>query len=183
MEELQANSELPSTSEKGNPFRNPVSDEHLAEEISLQWSQREYFRHFTDLQRAEVLRIDAVLGELFYRLKRKLSQPGRNGEWSGWLKQHGIMRNTADRLVLEHSEFYKLSDELPHRTTHEPLENRICQTAYRTSDRLENMLKTPQSRMAFVRCLADFFELSVEFEGESVRLSIPPTANENSTAI
>jgi hypothetical protein len=34
--------------------------------------------------------------------------------------------------------------------------------------------------MLFVRCLADFFELSVEFEGDGVLLRIPPTADENS---
>ena len=74
----------------------------------------------------------------------------------------------------DHSEFNKLSDEVPHRATEQPHEDRICQTAYRTADKLENMLKSPQSRMLFVRCLADFFELSVEFEGDGVRLSIPP---------
>jgi hypothetical protein len=94
------------------------------------------------------------------------------------LKEHSIIRNTADRLALEHSEFYKMSDELPHRAALESPENRICQTAYRTADRLENMLKSPQSRILFVRCIADFFELTVDFEGDGVRLSIPPKADE-----
>jgi hypothetical protein len=177
MEESIANSELPRTSGKGNPFRIPVSDEHLADEIALQWSQRECFSRIMNLQKAEILRIDAVLGELFYRLKQKISKPGRNGAWSAFLKEHNIIRNTADRLALEHSEFYNLSD------TREPVENRICQTAYRTSEGLENMLRSPMARMKFVRCLADFFELTVEFEGDSVRLSVPPSIETDLAAV
>lgn len=172
MEELHANSELPRTSDKGNPFRIPVSDDHLADAISLQWSRRECFRRIMNLQKADILRIDAVLGELFYRLKRKISLPGRNGAWSAFLKEHNIMRNTADRLALDYSEFYGLSD------TREPLGNRICQSASRTSDRLENMLRSPMARMAFLRCLADFFELTVDVDGDGVRLSVPPPIDE-----
>jgi hypothetical protein len=175
MEELNANSELLYSSVKGNPFRIPVSDEHLADAISAQWSRRECFRQVVNMQKADILRIDAVLGELFYRLKRKISQPGRNGAWNAFLKEHNIIRNTADRLALEYSEFYGLSD------TREPLENRICQSACRTSDRLENMLRSPMARMTFLRCLADFFELTVDVDGDSVRLSVPPPIDEESS--
>jgi len=183
MEESNVNSELSRASDKGNPFRIPVRDEHLENEIALQWGQREYYRNFVNLQKAEILKIDAALGELFYRQKRRLSQPGRNGAWSAFLRQHNIIRNTDDRMILDYIEFFGLSDELSHRATPESLENRICQTAYRTADRLENMLKSPQSRILFVRCIADFFELTVDIEGDGVRLSIPPTADEKSTEI
>jgi hypothetical protein len=83
--------------------------------------------------------------------------------------------------LLDHSEFYKLSDEVPHRATEQPHEDRICQTAYRTADKLENMLKSPQSRMLFVRCIADFFELSVDLDVDCVLLRIPPTDGEESS--
>jgi hypothetical protein len=77
-------------------------------------------------------------------------------------------------LVLEYAEFFGLKEELPHREQGEPLEGNICQAAYRTSDRLENMLRSPKSRMTFVRCLADLLGFDVEYgEGESVRLTVP----------
>jgi hypothetical protein len=41
------------------------------------------------------------------------------------------------------------------------------------------MLRTPESKMMFVRCLADFFELKVDFEGDSILLSIPTSVTEN----
>jgi hypothetical protein len=54
MEEPKSDSELPRTSDKGNPFRIPVSDEHLTDEISLQWTRRECFRRIMNLQKADM---------------------------------------------------------------------------------------------------------------------------------
>jgi hypothetical protein len=153
----------------------PGQDEYLGGEIIHQWSVRQSFRREMSGLQAEVLKRDAVLGDLLYRKKRDLCKLGRSGRWSAWLKQSKIPRSTADRLVLEHAEFFGLKDELPHREQGEPLEGHICQAAFRTHDRLENMLRSPKSRMAFVRCLADLLGFDVEYgEGESVRLSVPP---------
>jgi len=182
MDELETSSDLPRTSGKGNPFRSPVTDENLGDEISLRWSQREYHRHIIDLQRAEILKVDAVLGEMLYRLKKKLSRVGRGGEWSAWLREHNIVRNSADRMILDFAEFFGLGDELPHRIAAEPRQNQICQAAYRISDRLEGMLQTPHARMDFLRCLADLFELSVDLEDGSVRLSLPSPGADGRTA-
>ncbi len=108
-------------------------------------------------------------------MKQKLSKLGRNGGWSAWLKQQKIPRSTADRLVLEHAEYFDLRDELPHRAPSEPLEGNICQAAYRTSDRFETMLRSPKSRMTFVKVAADLFGLEVDLgEVDSVRLTLPP---------
>jgi hypothetical protein len=156
-------------------FWTPGQDEYLAGEVVHQWSCRQSYRRQICGLEAEFKKHDAVLGDLLYRMKRKLSKMGRNGGWSQWLKQRRIPRATADRLVLEHAEFFGLADELPHRERNEPLEANVSQAAYRTSDRLENMLTSPKSRMTFLRCLADLFGLSVEYgDGDCVRLTIPP---------
>jgi hypothetical protein len=130
-------------------------------------------------QQAEVLKRDAVLGELLYQMKHKLCRLGRGGGWSTWLKQQKIPRSTADRLVLEHAEFYGLTGELLHRDIAEPLDGNVCQAAHRTADRLDNMLKSSRSRMNFVKVLADLFGLKVDWEGEGVRLSIPPPVDDD----
>jgi hypothetical protein len=158
----------------------PGQDEYLAGEIVQQWSVRQSYRREMSGIQAEVLKRDAVLGDLLHRKKRELCKLGRNGRWCAWLRQRKIPRSTADRLVLEHAEFFGLKDELPHREQGEPLEGNISQAAYRTSDRLENMLRTPKSRMTFIRCLSDLLGLDVEFgDNESVRLTIPPPVDES----
>ena len=161
-------------------FWAPGQDEFLSGEVIHQWSVRQSFRREMCGLQAEILKRDAVLGELLYRKKRDLCKLGRNGRWSAWLNQNKIPRSTADRLVLEHAEFFGLKDEFAHRESSEPMDGNISQAAYRTCDRLENMLRSPQSRMKFVRCVGDLMGFDVEYgdNRDSVRLTIPPPVDE-----
>jgi hypothetical protein len=130
-------------------------------------------------QEVELLKIDGILSGLLYEQKKRLSRLGRNGCWSQWLRQHKIPRGTADRLTMEHVEFFGLEHEVPRRVRVEPLEGNVCLAACRTGDKFELTLKTPRSKMIFLRCLADRFgfEVDLELDG-SVRLSTPPPLNE-----
>jgi len=155
-----------------------VTDEYLCGEIVFLWSAREHSKHLMNVNKADMLKSDEVLGELFFRQKQRLCRLGRNGGWNQWLTQNGISRSTADRLALEHAEFYGLTDELAHRAIADPIEGRVCQAAHRTANRLYKFFSSPDSRMKFVQVLADLFDLRVEREGEAVRLSIPPPEDE-----
>src|ERR1035438_7032199 len=160
-------------------FWSPDNPEFLSGEVLHLWFQRKSLRREMVSQEAELSRIDGVLSGLMFEQKKRLSRLGRNGAWSGWLRQHKIPRGTADRLVLEHVEFFGLQHELPHREQAEPLEGRISLAAYKTSDRHEQMLKSPRSRMMFLSCLADRFGLAVDFNADgSVRLSTPSPVSE-----
>jgi hypothetical protein len=156
----------------------PVDDEYVAGEIVNRWCHREQARRLRDLHESEMLKFDAELAELLFRRKQMLCRPGRNGEWSLWLRQQNIQRSTADRLVAQYAESYGLTDELRHCETIEPLQGNVCLAASRTSKRLKNMLKTPRSRMTFINCLADRFGLGVEYgKADSVWLTIPPAVD------
>jgi hypothetical protein len=159
----------------------PVDDEYVAGEIVNRWHHREQSRRLMNMHEAEMLEFDETLGELLYRRKQILCQPGRNGQWSLWLRQQKIQRSTADRLVVQYASSYGLTDELRHRDIAAPLEANVCLAANRTSKRMRNMLNTPRSRMAFVGTLANLFQLTVDWESgvESVRVSIPPPVDEN----
>jgi hypothetical protein len=172
MTQFNSNPESSPVAESGHQFQHPVSPEFLAGETVLYWANREQYRRFMNTQRAEMLKVEAVLGELLYRMKRKLCRLGRTGGWSTWLKQQKIVRSTADRLVRDYAETHGLSDEFSHRQG-EPNEGNICIAAQRTADRLENMLRSPNSRMTYVKVLADLFGLTVEWEVDGARLSLP----------
>jgi hypothetical protein len=162
-------------------YYSPGNDDYLSGEIVSQWFQRKSLQREMSSQQAELSRLDGVLSGLLYEQKKRLSRQGRNGGWSKWLKQQKIPRATADRLVLEHVEFFGLEDEFPHRERDEPMEGNVCLAACRTSEKFERTLNTPRSRMVFLRCLADRFGLEVNLELDgSVRLyTLPPIREED----
>lgn len=156
-------------------YYSPENPEFLSGEIIHLWFQRKSVRREMTSQETELSRIDGVLSGLMYEQKKRLSRLGRNGGWSKWLAQHKIPRATADRLCMEHVEFFGLQHELATRERPEPLEGNISLAACRTSDKFENMLKSPRSRMLFMSALADRFGLRVDFGTDgSFRLSTPP---------
>jgi hypothetical protein len=156
-------------------FYSPGNDDYLSGEIIFQWFNRKSFQREMSGLQAEISRIDGILSGLMFEQKKRLSRLGRNGGWSKWLSQHKIPRATADRLVMEHVEFFGLQHELPQRERPEPLEGNISSAACRVSDRHELMLKSPRSKMMFLSCLADRLGVAVDFEKDgSVRLSTPP---------
>lgn len=156
-------------------YWSPGNDGYLSGEIVSQWFQRKSIqREMAGLQ-ADLSRKDGVLSGLLFEQKKKLSSPGRNGRWSAWLKQNKIPRATADRLVLEHIEFFGLQNELPKRERFEPARWRISRAAYEVGERHEQMLKAPDSKITFLWCLANRLGVAVDFEKDgSIRLSTPP---------
>ncbi len=160
-------------------YWSPGNDGYLSGELISQWFQRKSLQREMSGLQAELSRMDGVLSGLLYEQKKRLSRLGRNGAWSGWLRQNKIPRSTADRLVLEHVEFFGLQHELPHREQTEPLVGNISIAACRTSNKFEQMLKSPRSRIMFLSCLADRLGLEVDFGLDgSARLSTPPPVNE-----
>lgn len=156
-------------------FWSPGNDCYLSGEILSHWHNRKSFQREMNGLQAEVSRIDGVLSGLLYEQKKRLCRLGKNGGWSRWLKQHKIPRATADRLVLEHIEFFGLHDELPKRERFEPASWKVTRAAYQVGERHEQMLKAPNSKIAFLSCLADRLGVAVDYSADgSIRLSTPP---------
>lgn len=156
-------------------FWSPGNDCYLSGEILSHWHNRKSFQREMNGLQAEVSRIDGVLSGLLYEQKKRLCRLGKNGGWSRWLKQHKIPRATADRLVLEHIEFFGLHDELPKRERFEPARWRISRAAQVVGERHEQMLKASDSKITFLWCLADRLGVAVEYSVDgSLRLSTPP---------
>ncbi|WP_162601762.1 hypothetical protein [Occallatibacter savannae] len=165
-------------------FWAPGQDEYLAGEIIQQWSIRQGYRREMATLQAEIMKREAVLGDLLHRKKQQLCKLGRNGRWSAWLEQSKIPRSTADRLVIDHAEFFGLKEELNHRSESDPHDGTISQAARRTTDRLGHTLRSPRSRLTFLKCLGDLLGLEVENGGdESVKMSFTVLPGETSEVV
>jgi hypothetical protein len=146
-----------------------VDDAYLAGETVQAWANRRHLARTMNYYKSEVEKADAVLAPLLYRMKCRLSRPGRSGRWHAWLKQNKIERSCADRLVLSCAESLGRRYELPSRYISEPLEGNICLAAHRACKSVEKKLTSPQSRIQYVMCLAGLLDLSVDMDGDSVR--------------
>lgn len=156
-------------------FYTPGNEDFLSGEIIFQFHNRKSLVREMSGQQAELARIDGVLSGLLFEQKKRLSRPGRNGRWSAWLKQHKIPRGTADRLVLEHVEFFGLQNELPKRERFELPTWKISRTAQEVGERHEAMLKASDSKITFMWCLADRLGVAVDYNADGwIRLFTPP---------
>jgi hypothetical protein len=76
----------------------------LGQAINTLWS--DHIRLSADHKKSarELRQVRLVLAERLHAMKSLLSRPGRNGQWRSWLRERGIARTTADRLVARHAE-------------------------------------------------------------------------------
>jgi len=81
-----------------------IIETELTQEISTLWSDHVRLSASRRATAKELCVIRARLAERLHAMKSLLSRPGRLGQWRGWLKQQGIPRSTADRLVSRHAE-------------------------------------------------------------------------------
>jgi hypothetical protein len=129
-----------------------ANETYLSGEIIQLW---EMHRCYSGDIKAEQFRqrcVGNTLGQLLLSMKRILVTPGRNGKWSGWLKEHGISRATADRLVIRYAEAHNMLTESAHEQLHEPSESEIGKLFAALWGRMEKTLTTSRSRYEFLRC-------------------------------
>ena len=77
-------------------------EQRLADEIRQLWAVHVEAKTTVKNTRADLKAIRELLSERLYELKQLLARPGRNGQWSAWLKERKISRATADRLVQQY---------------------------------------------------------------------------------
>jgi len=76
-----------------------VGKRSLADEIGGLWLARQTYNAAIRSEKSHVRSLEAELAEMFYTMKAVLSQAGRNGEWSEFLRQRGIPPASVERLV------------------------------------------------------------------------------------
>src|ERR1700722_9290930 len=78
------------------------SEQMIGETITSLWSEHLNAKNTARATNEELRVLRAKLGEQLSEMKQMLSKPGRDGQWSGFLRERNIPRATADRLVGRH---------------------------------------------------------------------------------
>ena len=138
----------------------PVASEPLnerADEIASLWSAHLSAKNAARATKEELCNIRAKLGEQLSAVKKMLVSPGRDGQWSGFLREHRIPRATGDRLVARHEKTINPPANCVSEADSEPTEKEIEAFFHTILPRLQRTLRTPASVYSFVVTLASHY--------------------------
>jgi hypothetical protein len=157
MLEIVANALIPEAEAQPGTTRPDGTEieTQLTEEISSLWSDHVRLSANHKTTAKELRQIRASLAERLAAMKSLLSRPGRGGQWRGWLKQRGIPRSTADRLVARHAETLCADGEnVPTGAISEPAKPTAEKLAETVWPSLKRVLTTGESVVEFIGCIA-----------------------------
>jgi hypothetical protein len=145
------------------------------DEIASLWSAHTSAKNAARATKQEICAIRAKLGEQLSEMKTMLAIPGRDGQWSGFLREHNIPRATADRLVARHERSLDPEANRPSEANSEPSENEVETLFKSILPRLRRTLRSRQSFDLFVHLLTSQFESSEAADREVLVLAASPT--------
>jgi hypothetical protein len=147
----------------------------LTEEISTLWSDHVRLSASRKTTSKELRQIRASLAERLHAMKSLLSHPGRGGQWRGWLKQRGIPRSTADRLVARHAETLGSDNEgnVPTGAISNSPEESAEQLAKSVWQRFRKVLATDECVIRFIGCIAEISGVGHEQRAEGLVILKP----------
>ena len=157
----------------------------LAQEISSLWSDNLRLSAGRKASAKELRQVRARLAERLHAMKSLLSRPGRGGQWRSWLRERGINRSTADRLVARHAETLCNHEEdapsgaIPEPAT--PTAEKLAATVWSSS--LRKVLVTGESVIQFIGSIAQIAGVPYEWRTEGLVIFNPvPKAADEVTA-
>jgi hypothetical protein len=146
------------------------------DEIGSLWSAHQNAKRTARATKEELRDIRARLGEQLYKTKKLLVSPGRDGQWSGFLREHEIPRATADRLAQRHLQSLNPGDaNLPTEATSQSTEEDVRKLFASVWPKLRRTIRTQQSLLQFIDLLASQFESSEATDREILVLAPPAT--------
>ena len=147
----------------------------LTQEISDLWSDHVRLSANHKTTAKELRQIRASLAERLHAMKSLLSHPGRGGQWRGWLKQRGIPRSTADRLVARHAETLGSDNEgnVPTGAISNSPEESAEQLAKSVWQRFRKVLATDECVIRFIGCIAEISGVAHEQRAEGLVILKP----------
>jgi hypothetical protein len=144
--------------EDSEPTAEVTTESQLSEEIGELWSIHIQATSTINRTKAELRTIRLDLGARLCEMKKLLSRPGRNGQWSSWLQERGIARATADRLAKRYAETLgpdanRLTEAIPEAT-----EEAVQKVFASVWPKLRRTLTTPSSLHHFIVLFSSHYE-------------------------
>lgn len=133
------------------------SQNELGEAISNLWVAHANAKIAARTTNEELHAIRAKLGEQLCEMKQILAKPGRDGQWSGFLREHNIPRATADRLVIRYLRSVNPDANRLSEPVSEPTEEEVQRLFSSILPRLRRLLRTPNSVYSFVSMLTSSY--------------------------
>src|ERR1017187_9323287 len=143
----------PETESQPDPTQpvDTIIETHLAQEISTLWMENTRLSANRKATAKDLRQIRAILAERLHEMKSLLSRPGRGGQWRSWLKERGINRSTADRLVARHGETLGIENgNVPSGAISNPSEDTAEKVAKDVWLRFRKVLATDESVIQFI---------------------------------
>lgn len=132
----------------------------LSAEITELWRLHTDYKGTIKNQTSNLRSLRSELGRLLHQMKGLLARPGRNGQWSAWLKEREISRATADRLIAKHERSLNPETNCLTESISEPTEQEIQNLFAKVGPSIRRVLRTPQSVYEFIELLASSFALN-----------------------
>ena len=151
----------------------------MADEIRQLWAVHVNAKTTVKKTKADLKAILERLSERLYELKQLLARPGRNGQWSAWLKERKISRATADRLVQRYGANLP-GYESPHEAISNPSEDTAEKLAQSVWLRFRKTLATDEVVFQFIGCIAEISGVGHEQRAEGLVIfkPVPKAAEE-----
>ena len=138
---------------------DPSQDEGvLTSKIGQLWQMHGEYQKSIKHETEQLRALRNELGKLFHQIKELLARPGRNGQWSAWLKEREIPRATADRLALRYERSLHPHANCLTESISEPTEEEIQKVFFKVLPKLRRVLRTPQGLYRFVDLLTLAFD-------------------------
>ena len=106
-------------------------------------------------------------------MKHVLAKPGRNGQWSAFLRAEGIAKATADRLVKKHEETSGPQPSLVTEEVSDPTEADVERLFHSLIPKLRSQLTTAWSAYQFVLRVVGSFGLPCDMQADGILVLNP----------
>ncbi len=157
------------------PPETTDSENDLSESITSLWVAHANAKIASRLTNAELRVLRTRLGEQLHEMKKMLVRPGRDGQWSAFLREHQIPRATADRLVARHLRTLNPDANLLNEPISEPTEEDVQKLFASVWPKLRRTLRSRQSILLFVDLLTSQCE-DAELTVHEIPVVMPDTA-------